>query len=792
MFFVPGRDDTTGNWLLGFEAGVDSGYAFLESSQDSLSPLEIRQGKAWKWLLDGKWVDQPALKMECVHDVERRQHLLSRSVTPFTPSDTSSPPLPHYKTEHFFKVEFFHPSNGALASAILFPSFPIHALSAGNVVNLPLTDFDFHGEQETSVQSNKDVLLSLNTMEWIVLSDVDVLMKFGHLHLIDTYLNTLYNADGASAKASSSASSSSSSSTYKLEQREYGILLNVEHGLERSWRVTYRVVNQYIPKRNTSLYQHAFHAAAAIPSSAFPQVDPASQEFFQTFLQGFGDADHPLNNPDAVEGMPMLPASDMYYDYYFPGKWSKVRDVTKINRVLALKEYRVDVSSEGVIGVNDEVQHPHQPLLDQHLFQITPLHPSAPPSSPPLSQTTTTSEVEVEVAVASDGGVKEESQKNDWVTWQEFYRDSLLPDLQIGDFLWLWYSTNTSSSTSSKVEELLVKLLYDQAGNHYLFEVYPTNRLDQMRQTMLQKNKDFLFIQRRNLTFPATNGENDVSSLLRARLAGRDVTIHAMIAVPKPHILRFLLNYILVKEKELNSLSACFFYHAAVTIPQALIYAAEILCTVVGSKPVVLIQYTSPSDHQWKFPLVQELSQALLLLHSLKAEVKKLPSPLTPHDRLIKSLNLETATFVYRADETLVFYHKDALPLVRALLPKNVTQALHPLPYELAEDASEAEKEKNWKEQIFNAAWNGLILGYPHYFIQRYCEEYHNPLTSEVKALMFEKALKRFHKFIEKTGFYEPNHHFKYLEKPEIQFGFHSPMNKFLLNLLIHRVTQAL
>ena len=39
-------------------------------------------------------------------------------------------------------------------------------------------------------------------------------------------------------------------------------------------------------------------------------------------------------------------------------------------------------------------------------------------------------------------------------------------------------------------------------------------------------------------------------------------------------------------------------------------------------------------------------------------------------------------------------------------------QALHPLPYPDSE-----KPEPDWRKQIYNAWWNGVILGYPEYFV---------------------------------------------------------------------------
>lgn len=52
------------------------------------------------------------------------------------------------------------------------------------------------------------------------------------------------------------------------------------------------------------------------------------------------------------------------------------------------------------------------------------------------------------------------------------------------------------------------------------------------------------------------------------------------------------------------------------------------------------MQYSTPSDHQWKFPLVQELSRAI-------AQVRLL---------LDKPFDVDMDTFTYKNDESLIIY----------------------------------------------------------------------------------------------------------------------------------------
>ena len=46
------------------------------------------------------------------------------------------------------------------------------------------------------------------------------------------------------------------------------------------------------------------------------------------------------------------------------------------------------------------------------------------------------------------------------------------------------------------------------------------------------------------------------------------------------------------------------FFTWSVLIYRPLVYAAELVCLLIGAKGVVMLQYDTPSEHQWKFPAV--------------------------------------------------------------------------------------------------------------------------------------------------------------------------------------------
>jgi hypothetical protein len=71
-------------------------------------------------------------------------------------------------------------------------------------------------------------------------------------------------------------------------------------------------------------------------------------------------------------------------------------------------------------------------------------------------------------------------------------------------------------------------------------------------------------------------------------LKGTALNIAAVFPIGRD-VVGFLKRYIITKEGKPNGMSSCFMYHAAATMPQALLYATEILCVLLGSKPLTLV-----------------------------------------------------------------------------------------------------------------------------------------------------------------------------------------------------------
>jgi hypothetical protein len=96
--------------------------------------------------------------------------------------------------------------------------------------------------------------------------------------------------------------------------------------------------------------------------------------------------------------------------------------------------------------------------------------------------------------------------------------------------------------------------------------------------------------------------------------------------------------------------------------------------------------------------------------------------------QLGSSLDLSHEVFRYRNDESLIIYRTGKKYLADNLLPRGQAQALHPVPY-----PDDSRLQQDEREQIYNSAWNGLVLGYPGFFVETYCESFHNSLPLEEK-----------------------------------------------------------
>jgi hypothetical protein len=128
-------------------------------------------------------------------------------------------------------------------------------------------------------------------------------------------------------------------------------------------------------------------------------------------------------------------------------------------------------------------------------------------------------------------------------------------------------------------------------------------------------------------------------------------------------------------------------------MPKALLFAAELLCVLVGAKPVAMVQYGGNSVQQTRTPLVTRM------LARIVDSVAAYPS-----------LDLAVQETRHGVDESLLIYRQSRSSTAFGLLPRGKAQALHIVPY-LSED--EEENGGILRQQVYNSFWNGYLLGYP-------------------------------------------------------------------------------
>ena len=91
---------------------------------------------------------------------------------------------------------------------------------------------------------------------------------------------------------------------------------------------------------------------------------------------------------------------------------------------------------------------------------------------------------------------------------------------------------------------------------------------------------------------PKANTTESVSVL--ATLGGEHVSVRSLFNLHgTAHTLAYLRQYLGSHEHKFSDqVSSCYLYHAAIPFPQQLIYAAEVLCLLVGAKPVVMVRFS--------------------------------------------------------------------------------------------------------------------------------------------------------------------------------------------------------
>jgi hypothetical protein len=186
---------------------------------------------------------------------------------------------------------------------------------------------------------------------------------------------------------------------------------------------------------------------------------------------------------------------------------------------------------------------------------------------------------EYSIQLRSTGDLDPESTLTPLTNTQQVLNDrrvvSELRNVKAGDYIWLWYTTNATSELVATRSELLAQCLTN-VNDVIVFKYFPTHRLETMQQSILSQNVDMLVVRLQG---------NDH---WEATLAGRIVDVHTLTVIGSA-LEHFIYDYIQYKEHTLTAVSACFLYHAAVSLPHPLVYAVEMMCLFAGGKPVTMV-----------------------------------------------------------------------------------------------------------------------------------------------------------------------------------------------------------
>jgi len=171
------------------------------------------------------------------------------------------------------------------------------------------------------------------------------------------------------------------------------------------------------------------------------------------------------------------------------------------------------------------------------------------------------------------------------------------------------------------------------------------------------------------------------------------------------------------------------------------VYAAEIMCVLIGAKPIGMIQYTSSSDDETVYPLVQELCE-----HIVRFRVA-----------LGDQFPVDYAVYKYTSAqgedfESLIVYRKEFSSLLGALRPEgDVAQALHILPFPRGHE-SPIQRKQDLEEQLFLSYWNGKVLGYPDHMIKVYIRDFKTELSQDDKNRMLRKGETGWKRYLDESG----------------------------------------
>lgn len=150
------------------------------------------------------------------------------------------------------------------------------------------------------------------------------------------------------------------------------------------------------------------------------------------------------------------------------------------------------------------------------------------------------------------------------------YTTQRLDSVAAGDYIWLW------QRTSNSIESLFLRAAYVN-DSAIVFHIYPTHRTELLQRSQLQHATELL----------VARAEYDGYGFYRDSEA---VDVISLFHIPL--VTSWLYQHLTVHEGFVaDDISSCFLYHAAVVMPEQLVYAAEMMCLLMGAKSVSMVKF---------------------------------------------------------------------------------------------------------------------------------------------------------------------------------------------------------
>jgi hypothetical protein len=548
LSFIPTDGKDYGNWLIGNSPGVDNGYVYISADKPSLTPLGLEGGAdnpdlQWKWLLNGVWKSQPQMRAVC--------------------KDTYKP------GNSYFEIEYFDQITRNAVRSQLIPDLNPYILSLHNQL-----DKSFDYAAFLAKPSNLDLTFPAFYEEasqtWRLLENIMLLAEFGAPVLV------------SQAKQQIGMSSSN-----------IGVLVNEEHSGKLGWRLVFKHFGFAHMQAGAASAASAANKAKRIKGKGGSSVSHSNKLIVESSI-------------DHLDYVPS-PLSHISHTGFFgkKGERSSTGAAAAVEEELVVdeneEEYTVEIDNTG--------------CLDDYSLQPLP----SPVRKNALKSMLYTFE-----------NIRPGEYMWIWYSNEQPQRQQNQPFKAPGNDV---LHSVAIPRDVNQVSELLLRLK-SRSNSTLVFEYYMTDRRDIMHQSVLERDTDFLVMRLPRTTAAATGGGNggggdngatsagtgtgtgagagvvsegvttatggsaggltlsaatqELLLLPTVTFRGKQVQLKS-VANLGSDILNYLRRFLLRKEGQIHGLSSCYMYHAAVSLPQALVYAAEILCVLLGSKPVTMV-----------------------------------------------------------------------------------------------------------------------------------------------------------------------------------------------------------